>query len=160
MGSKPSSVQQPSFSLKTGHGGLRKKSSRQVVQGSRCSIQLQAPPPGRLYRLRWTKRIRVTSSTPSVRSIREICRFSNGSLQSIQRDELRVVNSSRPQTPESIDQSQKSDDKPGLRNANIGDTYATLLSSSTAFHLGVQQPPSPSVPVSFCVIASVLPSER
>jgi len=118
MGNKPSSFRRPSFSLKTSLLRLRKKVSRHIQRAPHRSIPRQAPPNPRRYRMRWMTRIRATSPAPSVRSIRGIWRFSNGSLPSI-KHELRVVNCPPPQTPQSIDRYRKGEEQPARYDPNV-----------------------------------------
>jgi hypothetical protein len=119
MGNKPSSPKRSSFSLKTFRLRLRDNVSRRILPDPRRSIPLQAPPNPRPYRMRWMTRTHATSPAPSVRSIRGIWRFSNGSLQSIQKHELRIVNCLPPQTPQSIDRCRKCEKQQERYDANL-----------------------------------------
>src|SRR5277367_3266354 len=123
MGSKHSSLPKPALSLKSSRARLRKK----VARNPRRSIPHQGSPSWKRNRLRWIKRIRATSPEDSVRSIRGFWRFSNRSSQSVEKNDLRVVNCSLPQTPTSIDRYGKCY-TPGLDDAN---TAGADVDSST-----------------------------
>jgi len=116
MGNKSSSFRHPSCILKTSLLRLRKKVSRHIQRAPRRSISRQTPRP---CRIRWVTRIGATSPAPSVRSIRGVWRFRNGSLRSIKRGELRVVNCPPPETPQSIERCRKGEGLPARYDTNV-----------------------------------------
>src|SRR5271154_6078096 len=118
MGCKPSSLPRPALTIKSSRARLRKKVSPLVARNP-CSIPHQGSSSWRQNRLRWIKGIRATSPEDSVRSIPGFWHFSNRSDQSIEKDDLRVVNRSRPRTPLSIDRSGKYSKQLGLNDTNI-----------------------------------------
>lgn len=120
MGSKLSSLS--SFNLKSSQRQLRKKLFSEVTRNLPDSVRRKSSVGRRRFKLRWLKRTRPTSPEPSVPSIRGFWRFSNRSRESVEKNDLRVVNWSRPQTPKPIDRCGKCDTLPGLADTNIVNT--------------------------------------
>src|SRR5271170_714959 len=119
MGCKLSSLPRPALTIKSSRARLRKKVSPLVARNPCGSIPHQGSSSWRQNRLRWIKGIRATSPEDSVCSIPGFWHFSNRSDQSIEKDDLRVVNRSRPRTPMSIHRSGKYSKQLGLDDINV-----------------------------------------
>jgi hypothetical protein len=110
MGCKPSSLRQNLFSVNRSRGRLRKKLYRQGL-----SDTSRSNPPT----LRSITRMHATGTPTSIRSITGFWHFNNRSME---KNELRVVNCIRPQTPASIKGRQNCDNRPVRDDINIVDS--------------------------------------
>jgi hypothetical protein len=132
MGSNPSSLQHPSFNLKPSspRGRLRRKIARNPVEIPHPSNPRRTPFRRRLHPWRWKKRKREKDRRPSALSIPGLWQHSIGSTQSVKERELRVVNCSRPATPNSIGRCQVYVESPEQDGAKVIGSHVELDNES------------------------------